>query len=145
MQTGSSLKRSHVVQWLGVGFGSLLAISLTNLESSGKREPQLKNWLNQSGPWASLWGVFLIAKWCRKNSDYSGQCHPLAGCIRCWLRTTNQSTSSILHGFPLCFCLNACLDVSQWWIVIWHFKSDKPCPLQDAFDQRVWSQKQKAY
>lgn len=145
MQTGSSLKRSRVVQWLGVGFGSLLAINSTNLESSGKREPQLKNWLNQTGPWANVWGIFLIAKWYRKNSDHCGQCHPLAGFLRCWLRTSQSVNKQHFFVVPLCFCLNACLDVSQRWIVIWHCKSHKPCPLQDAIRQRVWSQKQNVY
>lgn len=37
----------------------------TSLQSPGKREPPLKNRLNQIGRRPCLWGAFLIANWCR--------------------------------------------------------------------------------
>lgn len=39
----------------------------TSLQSPGKREPPLKNRLNQIGLRPCLWGAFLIANWCRRT------------------------------------------------------------------------------
>lgn len=38
-----------------------------NLESSWKRETQLRKCIHQIGPVASLWDIFLINDWCRRT------------------------------------------------------------------------------
>lgn len=42
---------------------SVLLLLWHKLESHGKREPQLKRCLHQTGLWASLWTIFLTDNW----------------------------------------------------------------------------------
>ena len=42
------------------------------LESLGKRGHQLKNYLYHVGLWPCLWGIFLIASWCRRVQTTAG-------------------------------------------------------------------------
>lgn len=49
----------------------------TNIKSSGKREPQMKNFPNETGSWSCVWGIFFIADWCGMV---------VVGCFEPWLK-----------------------------------------------------------
>lgn len=52
------LSQSHLgTEW----FLTVVAILGCQLDTLGKREPQLRNYLHQIGQWPCLWGIFLMA------------------------------------------------------------------------------------
>ena len=55
----------------------VLDVNLTNLESPGKKEPSLKNFLNQTGQWTSPWDMILMAS-CLSRAQNHLWGHPRA-------------------------------------------------------------------
>lgn len=68
---------SHVnFNWTNL-FCFVMANLGCQLHIPGKREPQLKNCLLQTGLWVCLSGTFLVASWCRQAQTTVGLC-----CVR---------------------------------------------------------------
>lgn len=109
-----------------------------NLKSSEKREPQLKNCLDQMSLWSSWWEIVLINHWCGGAWATLGGTIPRQSlglcCIRQlaeWAREpTNKQESSMVPA------LGSCLDPKpQWWMVTWTVSQTNP-----VLPKLLWSE-----
>lgn len=99
----------------------------SNLESLGKRESRLRNCLHRTDLWECLWGVSLIANWCRRTHSTGGSAiHGKLGLT--YIRKLSVSWEQI-SGFLLqAPALTSCLGLSPW-PIIYPVRWNKALPL----------------
>lgn len=73
-----------------------------------KREPQLRNWLQQTDLRACLWDISLIANSLRGPSPLWAV--PPGGARRPW----EQASFAVFHHGSCLYCASACPDSPQW-------------------------------
>lgn len=119
-------------------------VNLTKSWLTWKSESQLRNYLQETGLWARLWGIFLIDTWCGRPQltvccATPGQA--VLGCIKKnQLSKPWKSQLTTLHGSALrpaskVSASSPCPGFSEWEFMVWKCKPSKSLSPPVCFGQ----------